>query len=77
MKKQITTLGAVLVLVANTISFAGCGESTEVDPTVGKTGVGMSEEDKADAKKGGHNTGPEGGSQAGDGGKPSPEGGKQ
>ena len=69
MKKQITTLGAVLVLVVNTISFAGCGESTEVDPTVGKKGVGMSEEDKADAKKEDFNTGPEGGSQAGDGGK--------
>ena len=69
MKKQITTLGAVLVLVANTISFAGCGGSTEVDPTVGKKGVEMSEEDKADAKKDDFNTGPEGGSQAGDGGK--------
>ena len=69
MKKQITTLGAVLVLVVNTISFAGCGESTEVDPTAGKKGVEMSEEDKADAKKKGFNAGPEGGSQAGDGGK--------
>ena len=74
MKKHIITLGA-LALAVGTISFVGCGESIEVDPTVGKTGVEMSEEDKADAKKGGHNTGPEGGSQAGD--KPSPEGGKQ
>ena len=75
MKKHIFTLGA-LALAVGTISFAGCGESTDVDPTVGKKGVEMSEEDKADAKKGGHNTGPEGGSQAGDGGKPGPEGGK-
>ena len=70
MKKEITTLGAVLVLVVNTISFAGCSKSPEVDPTVDQKGVEMSEEDKADAIKGGHNTGPEGGSQAGDGGKP-------
>ena len=76
MKKNIITLGA-LALAVGTISFAGCGGSTEEDPTVGKKGVGMSEEDKADAKKGGHNTGPEGGSQAGDGGKPGPDDGKQ
>ena len=69
MKKQIITLGAVLVLVVNTISFAGCGKSTEADSTAGKKGVEMSEEDKADANKEGFNTGPEGGSQAGDGGK--------
>ena len=69
MKKQITTLGAVLVLVVNTISFAGCGKSTEADSTAGKKGVEMSEEDKAAAKKKDFNTGPEGGSQAGDGGK--------
>jgi len=68
MKKQITTLGAVLVLVVNTISFAGCGESTEVDPTAGKKGVGLSEEDKADAEKLGYNPGPPGGSQTDDGG---------
>ena len=64
MKKHIITLGA-LALAVGMISFAGCGESTE-DPTVGKEGVGMTEKDKADAKKGGHNAGPEGGSQAGD-----------
>jgi hypothetical protein len=39
-----------------------------VDPTVGEKGVEMSEEDKAAAKKKGYNAGPEGGSQAGDGG---------
>ena len=68
MKKHIFTLGA-LALAVGTISFAGCSESQEVDPTVGQKGVEMSEEDKADAKKKGFNAGPEGGSQAGDGGK--------
>ena len=67
MKKQITTLSA-LALAMGTVFFGGCDASPELDPTVGEKGVEMSEEDKAAAKKEGFNAGPEGGSQAGDGG---------
>jgi hypothetical protein len=67
MKKHIITLSA-LALAVNAIFFGGCDASPEVDPTVGEKGVEMSEEDKAAAKKKGYNAGPEGGSQAGDGG---------
>jgi hypothetical protein len=67
MKKHIISLGA-LALAIGTINFVGCDAPPELDPTVGEKGVEMSEEDKAAAKKEGYNAGPEGGSQAGDGG---------
>ena len=60
MKKYITTLSA-LALAMSTISFAGCGGPDEDPDALGEgetTVSGMTEKEKADAKKFGFDLSP-------------------
>ena len=64
MKKYIITLAAMALAIGGSINFAGCGGGPDVDPDAVKgedpaesTGDGMTEEEKAEAKKHGFDIG--------------------
>ena len=64
MKKYVITLAAMALAIGGSINFAGCGGGPDVDPDAVKgedpaesTGDGMTEEEKAEAKKHGFDIG--------------------
>ncbi len=63
MKKYVITLAAMALAIGGSINFAGCGGEPDVDPDAVKggdatpTGDGMTEEEKAEAKKHGFDIG--------------------